>query len=451
MAIELSKELVDQLSEAIEKGNDDFITGVTNELHGADIAEIINELKVDDAKYLFKLLENEKAADTLLEIDDDVREQLLESLTTKEIAEHIEEMDSDDAADVVGELSEEKQREVISKIEDKEHVGDIEHLLNYEEGTAGALMAREFIKANVNWPVDRCIIEMRRQAQEVETVYTVYVVDDNDILKGLLSLKALLVATPKQHIVELYNTNIKFVNASEKKEEVAKIMERYDLVVLPVVDDNGKLLGRITIDDVVDVIKEEAERDYQLASGLSEKVESSDSVWRMSRIRLPWLLIALLGGILISQVISGYEAEIQIYPEMAIFIPLIAAMGGNVGIQSSAIVVQELAGDNIEMQSMFVKLVKEFFVGLINGLVCASLILGYNIVVSDSINLSLTVSIALLTVIVFAAVFGTFVPLVLNKYKIDPALATGPFITTTNDLLGILIYFIVGHALYTGI
>jgi len=450
MAIELSKELVDQLSDAIGKGNDDFITGVTNELHGADIAEIINELKVNEGKYIFKLLENEKAADTLLEIDDDVREHLLESLTTKEIAEHIEEMDSDDAADVVGELSEEKQREVISKIEDKEHVGDIEHLLNYDEDTAGALMAREFIKANVNWPVDRCIIEMRRQAQEVETVYTVYVVDDNDILKGLLSLKALLVATPKQHISELYNTNIKFVNANEKKEEVAKIMERYDLVVVPVIDDNGKLLGRITIDDVVDVIKEEAERDYQLASGLSEKVESSDTVWRMSRVRLPWLLIALLGGILISQVISGYEAEIQIYPEMAIFIPLIAAMGGNVGIQSSAIVVQELAGDNIEMQSMFKKLVKEFFVGLINGLVCSSLILGYNIVVSDSINLSLTVSIALLTVIVFAAVFGTFVPLVLNKYKIDPALATGPFITTTNDLLGILIYFIVGHALYTG-
>ncbi|MFZ5554674.1 MAG: magnesium transporter [Bacteroidota bacterium] len=450
MAIELSKELVDQISEAIDKGNDGFITGVTSELHGADIAEIINELNVDDGKYLFKLLENDKAADTLLELDDDVREQLLESLTTKEIAEHIEEMDSDDAADVVGELSEEKQREVISKIEDEGHVSDIEHLLNYEEGTAGALMAREFIKANVNWPVDRCIVEMRRQAQEVETVYTVYVVDDNDILCGLLSLKSLLVATPKQHIIELYNPQFHSVSTHEKKEEVAKIMERYDLVVLPVVDEKGKLLGRITIDDVVDVIKEEAERDYQLASGLSEKVESSDSIWRLSRARLPWLLIALLGGVLISQVISGYEAEIQIYPEMAIFIPLIAAMGGNVGIQSSAIVVQELAGDNIEMQSMFTKLAKEFFVGLINGLVCSSLILGYNILVNDSVNLSLTVSIALLTVIVFAAVFGTFVPLALNKYKIDPALATGPFITTTNDLLGVLIYFIVGHMLYTG-
>lgn len=444
----ITRELIEQLSEAISNGNDGFILSRLKDLDGVDIAEIINELETDDGKYVFRLLENEQAADTLVELDDDVREDLLESLTTKEIAAHIEEMDSDDAADVVGELPEEKQREVISQIEDKEQVSDIEALLHYEEGTAGALMAREFVKANINWPVDRCIVALRKQAQEVEHVYTIYVVDDSDKLLGLLSLKSLLVASPKQTIGELYTPNARYAKASQSTEEAARLMEKYDLVVLPVVDDNNVLLGRITIDDVVDVIKEEAERDYQLASGLSEKVESSDTVWVISRARLPWLIIAMMGGILGSMVIGNYEGEIQIHPEMALFIPLIAAMGGNVGIQSSAIVVQGLANGEVEMQGMAGRLLKELVVGLINGLICASVILGYNILMQDSLNLALTVSIALLTVICFAAVFGTFVPLALNKYKVDPALATGPFITTTNDILGVFIYFLMGHLLY---
>lgn len=448
MQFQITKETIDLLSEAIHNGNDGYILEVIQNLHGADIAEIINELTIDDGKYLFKLLEPEAAADTLLELDDDVRVELLESLTSKEIAAHLEEMESDDAADVVGELPEEKQREVISQIEDQEHIDDIQELLQYEEGSAGALMATEYVTANVNWPVDRCIIELRRQAKAVEHVYTIYVIDNDEKLLGLLSLKSLLVADAKQKLEDLYIDNVKYINANQSSEEAARIMGKYDLVVLPVVDDNKKLIGRITIDDVVDVIKEEAERDYQLASGLSEKVEHDDTIWVISRARLPWLLIALLGGILVSIVISNYEGQIQIHPEMAIFIPLIAAMGGNVGIQSSAIVVQGLASDNIVIQGMAPRLLKELFVGLINGLICSLVILGYNILTSDSFNLSLTVSISLLSVICFAAVFGTFIPLALHKYKIDPALATGPFITTTNDILGVFIYFFVGHLLY---
>lgn len=448
MQFQITRESIEALGEAVRNGQDGIILETVKDLHGADIAEIINELSIDDGKYLFKLLNPDIAADTLLELDDDVREQLLESLTSKEIAAHLEEMDSDDAADVVGELSEEKQQEVISQIEDKEHISDIQELLQYEEGAAGALMATEYVTANVNWPVDRCIVELRRQAKEVEHVYTIYVIDNEEKLLGLLSLKSLLVADPKQKIVDLYSPNIKFINANQSSEEAARLMEKYDLVVLPVVDDHLKLIGRITIDDVVDVIKEEAERDYQLASGLSEKVEHDDTIWVISRARLPWLLIALMGGIFASIIISQYEGQIQIHPEMAIFIPLIAAMGGNVGIQSSAIVVQGLANDNIVIQGMVPRLLKELFVGLINGLICASVVFGYNILTSDSFNLSLTVSIALLAVICFAAVFGTFIPLILHKYKIDPALATGPFITTTNDILGVIVYFFVGYLLY---
>jgi magnesium transporter len=448
MQFQLTKEFIEQLSEAIHQGNDNFLLSSVKDLHGADIAEIINELDTDDGKYLFKLLENEHAADTLLELDEDVREELLESLTTKEIAAHLNEMDSDDAADVVAELPEEKQREVISHVE-HDQATDIQALLEYDENTAGAIMAREYVKANARWPVDRTIVELRRQAQEVEHVYTIYVVDDEEKLLGLLSLKSLLVASTKQSISDLYIKNVKSVEATAPKEEVSKIMEKYDLVVLPVVDAEGRLLGRITIDDVVDVIMEEAEKDYQLASGLSDKVESTDTIWVISRARLPWLLIAMVGGILGSQVISNYETEISIHPEMAIFIPLIAAMGGNVGIQSSAIVVQGLGNDKFVAIGMLPRLLKELFVGIINGLICTSVLILYNLVMDESLNLSVTVGVALMTVIVFAAVFGTFIPLFLNKYKIDPALATGPFITTTNDILGVFIYFVVGHILYT--
>lgn len=446
--MQISTDFLDELREALTKGNDSFVTANVNSLHGSDVAAIMHELTLDERKYLFKLLPNELAADTLLELDDDFREELLESLTNREIAAHIDEMDSDDAADVVAELPEERKSEVISEIKDKEQVDDIVHLLAYEENTAGALMAREFIKVNVNLTVDRSIVELRRQAQNVETVYTIYVVDDNDVLVGLLSLKSLLVATAKTSVKDLYQSKIHKTEHTASKEEVARMMQKYDLVVLPVVDQAGKLLGRITIDDVVDVIKEEADKDYQMMSGLSENVESHDRIWVISRARLPWLVIALIGGIIASRIIGVFEHVIAVRPEMAFFMPLIAAMGGNVGIQSSAIVVQGLANSTIDYKRIFPRLLKEFVVALINGLVCASLILIYNLLISDSLYLSLTVGLSLLSVILFASVFGTFVPLVLHRNKIDPAIATGPFITTTNDILGIVIYFSIGYLIY---
>lgn len=448
MQFELTQDYIDQLKEAVEKGNDGFIISSLEELHPADIAEIIELLPEDEARYIFKLVENEKAGDTLLELDEEAREQLLESLTTKEIAAHIEEMDSDDAADVVGELPEDKQREVISQIEDKAQVSDIEHLLEYDENMAGALMARELIRANVNWPVDRCVVEMRKQAEEVETVYTIYVVDNDDKLMGLLSLKSLLFAQPKTQISELYNQDIKFVEAHTPKEDVAGMMEKYDLVVMPVVDKDGHLLGRITIDDVVDVIMEEADKDYQMMSGISQNIEATDRWQVISRARLPWLIVGMFGGIAASILIGVYEPDIMLHPEMAFFIPLIAAMGGNVGVQSSALVVQGLANNSLTKDGIFPKLMKELGIGLLNGVICAVLIFVYNYFFSDSFALCFTVSIALFAVICFAAVFGTFVPLILDKYKVDPALATGPFITTMNDIVGLVIYFLIGKIFY---
>lgn len=451
MQFKLSKEFLEKLQLAIARADDSFIVAATRSLHPADIAEILDEVNLEEAKFIYKRLDRELAADTLLELDEDVREKFLDSFTSKEIAEDvIDNIDSDDAADVISELSEEKKKEVLSHIEDLEQAHDIEDLLTFEEGTAGALMAKELIKVRSTWTVPHAISEMRIQAEDLGEIYNVYVVDENDILLGKLTLRKILFASQSSSttIEYLYDKDVQYVEANESSDEVSEMFEKYDLVVIPVVDASMRLIGRITIDDVVDVMREEAEKDYQLASGIAENVESTDRIWVLSRARLPWLLIGLLGGILGAQVIAMYEDQLHIYPEMAFFIPLIAAMGGNVGVQSSALIVQGLATNSLGFESMLSKLGREFGVAMINGLVCSALILGYTILTGSSLGLSYTVSTSLICVIIFAGIFGTFIPLMLHRLKIDPALATGPFITTVNDVLGLFIYFLMGYIMY---
>ena len=345
-------------------------------------------------------------------------------------------------------MSEEQQEEVLSHIDDAEHAGDIVDLLNYDEDTAGGLMAKEFISVQEDWNIEKCIQEIKKQAADVDDIYFVYVVDKDNILKGIISLKDLLLHDASEKITDIVNTDIIFVKTDTAAEEVANIMDKYDLVAIPVVDSINRLLGRITIDDVVDVIREEAEKDYQLISGITSDVESSDHVFHLTRARLPWLLIGLFGGILGAQVISHYEGDLRIYPEMAFFIPLIAAMGGNVGIQSSSIIVQGLANNSLGLESTGKKLFKELSVGFMNGIICSALIMGFNLIFSDSMALSITVSMALFIVIIFASVFGTIIPLTLNRFKVDPALATGPFITTVNDIMGLLLYLTIGRFIF---
>lgn len=449
MRFELTREFLEEIRIACGSEDVVWIKEHIIDLHFADIAEIMDELSMDQAKYLYYQLTEEQQADVLMELDEEVRDRFLASLSSKEMAEQLENLDSDDAADILMELPEEKIQEVISQMEDDEAADDIVDLLNYDEDTAGGLMQKEFIQAKLDWPVNRALVELRRQAEDVEQVYTIYVVDDLNKLVGVLSLKRLLFASPKTPIRDLYEgKNLIFVTTNDSSEKVAKVMEKYDLVSVPVVDLQHKLVGRITIDDVVDIIKEEADKDFQLASGISEKVESNSSVWRISRARLPWLFIGMLGGILSAQVISRFEGNISHLPALAFFIPLITAMGGNVGVQSSAIVVQSLARGADPFDSIFSKVGKEALVGVINGLLCSSFLFSFAYVFNE-VRLALVVSISLLTVIIFAAIFGTMIPLVLNRYKIDPALATGPFVTTSNDVLGLFIYFTVGMFLLT--
>lgn len=448
MRFELTKEFIDSTRNAIHNQDIEWLKVNLLDIHFADIAEVLQPLNSEEARFIYYLMDEDQQADVLMELDEDVRDRFLASLSSKEIADQLENLDSDDAADILGDLPDEQIQEVISQMQDNEAIGDIVDLLNYDENSAGGLMQKEFIKARIDWPVDRALVELRRQAEDVEQVYTIYVVDSYDILVGVLSLKRLLFAQPKTKIADLFNgKNIISVKTSAEAEEVAKIMEKYDLVSLPVVDLQNKLVGRITIDDMVDYIREEADKDLQLASGISERIEFTSSVWKISRARLPWLIIGLLGGILGSQVISGFESEIAAIPALAFFIPLITAMGGNVGVQSSAIVVQSLAKGDFMFTSMFKRVSKEMVVALINGILLSTLIYLISAFFEGQ-TLAIVVSLSLFTVIIFASVFGTIIPLLLDKYKIDPALATGPFVTTLNDILGLFIYFTIGMLLY---
>ena len=444
MKFELTKDFIGELNERIENKDQKSINTMITDCHPADIAEILDELEFENTCFLFELLEDNIAADVLVELEDDLREELLKIHSPKEIAEEfVDNMDSDDAADIISELPENKKQEVLSHLEDQDLASDIVDLLNYDEDTAGGLMAKELIKVNSNWSVMRCVKEMRRQAENVDLVYTIYVVDDNSVLLGTLSLKRLLLTDSKAIISNIMKEDIIKVSATMNQEEVANTMNKYDLIVLPVVNDLNQLIGRITADDVMDIMKEEAEKDYQMASGISEDVESSDTVWEITRARLPWLLIGMIGGLFGAKVIGIFDIEKNY--QMVFFIPLIAAMGGNVGVQSAAIVVQSLAGGTNTLGNISQRLIKELGVALVNGIICSSIILLAAFLLGYSLLLSITVSIALLSVIIFAALFGTFIPLTLDKYKIDPALATGPFITTINDVLGLFIYFLIGQ------
>ncbi|WP_108424049.1 magnesium transporter [Flagellimonas amoyensis] len=437
----LTDELLEEIQQLIAEQKNAELQLMMQEFHYADIAEIADELDVDEATYLIKLLDSEKTSDILAEMHEDIREAVLNNLTAKEIASELEELDTDDAADIINELPKEIIQEVISEIEDREHAKHIVDLLRYDEDTAGGLMAKELVKVNENWNVLTCVKEMRAQAENVTRVHSIYVVDDEGILKGRLSLKDLLTTSTKTNIKDVYIPKVDYVNVNENAEDVAKIMSKYDLEAIPVVDEIGRLVGRITIDDIVDVIREEADKDYQLAAGISREVEADDSIWEITRARLPWLLIGMFGGIGAASIINSFQPLMGDFPILLIFVPLIQATAGNVGVQSSAIMVQGLANDTVKGEVMK-RLLKEFAIGLINGLAIAAVVLLVShFLFNTPYVVSITIGIAVILVIIIAALIGTFIPVFLDRRGIDPAIATGPFITTSNDIFGILIYF----------
>jgi len=442
MAFEITDEFLENLVGFIDKNNDSKIKNLFEEVHFADIAEVLDEVSFDEAIYIIKLLDSEKTSEILTELDEDTREKILENFSAKEIANEVEEMDSDDAADIIGELSEERQKRVINELEDTELAEDIKELLSYGDDTAGSLMAKELVKVYETWTVAGCMRRIRGQAQDVTRVHSIYVVDKEDRLVGRLSLKDLIVAKSDQKIADISKAKVDAVNVNEDDETVARIMVKYDLEAIPVVDDNNVLLGRITIDDVVDLLKEEADKDYQMAAGLTQDVDSDDSIFELTKARLPWLFLGLIGGVGAFIIMEGFQDLFSKYASLFFFTPLIAAMAGNVGVQSSAIIVQGLANDDVK-GSINGRLLKEMLLAALNGAILAIFLFLFVWIYEGKIDLALAISVSLVVVIIIAGLIGTFVPLFLNKRGVDPAIATGPFITTSNDIFGILIYFMI--------
>ena len=441
---ELSNELIEKVSQLISKRKNSEIKKIVDGFHYADLAEIIDELDENQRIYLIKLIDSDKTSDVLTELDEDVREKILKTLSPKEIAGEIKEMDSDDAADILDELTDERKEKVISLIKDDNITENIRELLSYDEDSAGGLMAKELISVYESWSVLTCIREIRKQAENITRVHSIYVLNRKNELIGRLSLKDLITSPSKSKIKEIYIPKVDYVNVNDSGEEVAKIMSKYDLEAIPVVDDQKQLQGRITIDDIVDFIKDEAEEDYLLAAGISNDVEADDSIFELTKARLPWLILGLFGGLGSVFILESYESIMSTPSLRALFFytPLIAAMAGNVGVQSSAIVVQGLANDVIK-DSLISRLFKEISLTILNGIILAGLIILFGLIIEQPIDMSITISVSMIFVIIVAALIGTSVPIILNRFGIDPAIATGPFITTGNDIIGILLFFYI--------
>ena len=445
---ELSKDYLESLQQGIEEGNNDFIQESLDGVNVADIAAILDELNMPESVYVLRLLEKQLAADILIELDEANLLKVLKEFENPEISSWIELMDSDDGADILNLLSEKDREEVIAEIQDRVKLEQILELLRYEEDTAGGIMAKEFIRANKNWNVVQTINEIRRQAENVEKIFSIYVVNNRQQLLGRVSLKRIILAASDTRIEDIYDEEVVSVPVHMDQEEVASIMRKYDLESVPVVNSKNKLVGRITVDDILDVVQEEADEDIQAMSGISDTVDEYDSVIKLTKARLPWLLIGIIGGLLGAGFIGFFEEGLAKVTALAFFIPLITATGGNVGIQSSTLVVQSLANKSAFDDSLSKRFMKGLLVAILNGLVLALFVFGMIVLVyGNDMKFALVVSIALFSVVLLASFMGTFTPIVLDKFGINPALASGPFITTANDLLGLAVYFLVAMSL----
>lgn len=445
---DFSQENIENIENLIDDQNRQAVLAEVRDMHPADIAELCRHLNLRRAEWLFNLIDdNEKKADVLMELDEEDRKKLLEGMAPEQIGHFIDLLDTDDAVDLIQELDKEDREEVIQHIDDVEQAGDIVDLLKYDEDTAGGLMGTELIEVNENMSMPECIREMRRQAEDLDDIYYVYVVDDDHRLKGILPLKKMVTHPSVSRIKHVMESDPVSVRTDTPVEDLAIDFEKYDLVAMPVVDSIGRLVGQITVDDVMDEVREQSERDYQLASGISSDVDAADSVFAQTKARLPWLLIGVIGGLVNSVILGGFEAQIAAVTVLAIFIPLIGGTGGNVGVQASAIVVQGLANGRLELKNAWRQIGREVIVALMNAVVISGVVLGY-VLLTQPHNYAVAAAVAasLFCVVIFATVFGTLVPLTLEKLKINPALATGPFIQITNDVVGLLIY--VGMATF---
>lgn len=445
----MTKEYIETIIELIDKKDSVLLQDIISKLHPADIAEICSELDVEEARFMLRQLDNETAADALAEMDEDLRNELIKELPSEAIAKRfLTYMDTDDAVEIIRDMDEDEQAKVLAHIKDTDQAGDIVDLLQYDEDTAGGIMSTEMVIVNENWSMPECLKEMRRQAEELDDIYYIYVVDDDDRLLGLFPLKKMVTSPSVSKVKHVMETDVVSVDVDTPVEEIAPLIEKYNLVAIPVVDKINRLVGQITVDDVMDEVREQTEHDQQLTAGLTQDVESDDSILRQTSARLPWLFIGMVGGIGSSMLLDCFSVTLGEHPEMALFIPMIAGMGGNVGVQSSAIAVQGLANNSLDTGHIFKHILKESVVAVINATILSLLVYVYNIFVHGTTDIvTLAVPLSLFVVIMFASTFGALIPLVLDKMNINPAVATGPFIQILNDLSGMTFYMLISMLL----
>ena len=445
----MTQEFINHIKELIEKKDSVMLQDTVARLHPADIAEICLELTTEQARFLYRQIDNETAADALIEMDEDLRNELLEELPSEAIAKRfVNYMDTDDAVEIIRDMDEEKQEEVLSNLQDIELAGDIVDLLQYDEDTAGGLMSTEMVVVNGNWSMPECLKEMRQQAEELDDIYYIYVVDDDERLCGLFPLKKMITSPSVSKVKHVMETNVISVDVDTPIDEVTMLIEKYNLVAIPVVDKINRLVGQITVDDIMDEVREQTEHDQQLTAGLTQDVETGDSVFLQTKARLPWLIIGMLGGIGSSLLLNCFTTTLGSHPEMALFIPLLAGRGGNVGTQSSAIAVQGLANNSLNPKHIFKHILKEMVVAIINATILSLMVYVYNFFVYGAVDIvTLAVPLSLFVVVLFASGFGTLIPMVLERIDINPAVATGPFIQIINDLSGMTFYMIISMAL----
>jgi len=444
---EFTPEYLEHIAAIIRDNDVDAARAELAGMHPADIAELYQNLELSEAEFLYRLLDKEQAADVMMELDEDDRLKLLNAMPAEEIAKQIDYLDTDDAVDLIQQLDEEERDEILSHIDNVEQAGDIIDLLKYDEDTAGGLMGTEMIVVNENWSMPECIKQMRMQAEEMDEIYYVYVVDNDYKLRGIFPLKKMVTHPSVSKIKHVMEEEPVSVKADTPIDEVALDFEKYDLVAMPVVDSIGRLLGRITVDDVMDKVREANERDYQLASGLASDVDADDSIFAQVKSRIPWLLIGIASGILASLILGNFEEQLHAVTALALFIPIIGGTGGNVGVQASAIVVQGLANGSLDIKEFASQLGKEVLIGLVNASIMSIMIFIYNFfMLPDNFAVTVSVAVSLFVVVILATVLGTIVPLTFEKIHINPALATGPFIQISNDIFGLIIYVYVSTA-----
>ena len=436
------KDFLNNILEVIENKDAAKLKAILDEMHPADIAELCDELDVEDARLVYRQLDNETAADVLVEMDEDNRKRLLDELPSELIAsKFIDNMDTDDAVDIIQDLDEDKQEEVLAHIGDIEQASDIVDLMQYDEDTAGGLMGTEMVVVNENMSMPECLQEMRKQAEDLDDIYNVYVVDDDGRLKGVFPLKKMITNPSVSKVKYVMDEDVISTKVDTPIDDVVQMIEKYNLVSVPVIDSIGRLQGQITVDDVIDELREQQEHDYQMASGLTGDVETADNVFRQVASRIPWLLIGMLGGILSSLLLEKCSPKFAVNELLLLFIPLIAGTGGNVGTQSSALVVQGLANGSLSTSNIWKQVFKESAVALMNAIVLSLLVFGYNCFKYGLGNsVTYVVPATMFSLVLIGTLWGTLLPLLFEKVKIDPAIATGPFVQITNDILGIGIY-----------